>query len=148
MSTHLQVRLHDGFVTAARLVARLHALGATVDEVHTSRDLMCVHLASPVDERRVRTVLDRSPDAVVKREVGTQGAPCRPASPRSATGRTTYVVCTKPKPNTRPGAGNGRGSSPDERGRLSPSEVRKRCHTPPLGQMKASYRSQRLPALR
>jgi hypothetical protein len=92
MATHLQVRLHDGFVTASRLVARLHALGVAVDELHTSAGLMCVHLASPADERRVRTVLDRSPDAVVNGEVGTQGAPCRARSQRSATCHTTYVV--------------------------------------------------------
>jgi hypothetical protein len=92
MATHLQVRLHDGFRTVARLVARLHALGVAIDELHTSRDLMCVHLASPADERRVRTVLDRSPDAVVNGEVGIEGAPCRPNSRRTAIGHTTYVV--------------------------------------------------------
>jgi len=92
MATHLQVRLHDGFVTVARLVARLHALGARIDELHTSHDLMCVHLASAGDERRVRTVLDRCPDAVVNEEIGTEGSPCRTNSPSTAPGHTTYVV--------------------------------------------------------
>jgi hypothetical protein len=92
VGTHLQVQLYDGFATVARLVARLKALGAEISEVHTQADQMCVHLASPADARRVRTVLERCADATVSTGSATSIAPCRgPVSPSVST-PTTYVV--------------------------------------------------------
>jgi len=65
MDNHLQVGLHDGFVTVSRLVARLHALGVGVDELHVSNDRMCIHLSTARDAHRVRTALARCADASV-----------------------------------------------------------------------------------
>lgn len=88
MTTRVQVRLHDGFATVTRLVARLHAVGVAINEMHACDNKMCVHLATAADERRVRTVLERCADAAVVDYPG----PCYPLSGSESDVRTTYVV--------------------------------------------------------
>lgn len=92
MSAHLQVQLHDGFVAATRLVARLHALGVAVEELHLSRDQVCVHLRNEGDLRRVRSALDRASDSAVLPEVGEQARSCGHGSASRGSVPTTYHV--------------------------------------------------------
>jgi hypothetical protein len=97
MVTHLEFSLHGGFATTTRLVARLHALGVDVDELHATAERMCVHLAHDRDARHVRAVLNRNADASLQPIASGHEARCgRPP-------RTTYVVWSEPLDTSRPG---------------------------------------------
>ena len=90
MTSRVQVRLHDGFATTCRVVAKLHGLGVAIDELHTSEETLCLHLHSPADEQRVTTVLSRCADAEVVEGQDTVSCGRVPAS--TAPARTHYVV--------------------------------------------------------
>lgn len=96
MSSHINARLHDGFVTASRLVARLHALGVDVDELHVSSDRMCIHLSRHDDAPRVHRALARCADASVDEAVPATDARCQLGASRAVPDRTTYVVWSEP----------------------------------------------------
>lgn len=81
MDNDLHFQLHDGFVTAARLVARLHALGIAVDELRMTPGRMSIRVAGSADARRVRAVLARCVDASLE-------------VPEPV--HTTYVVSSEP----------------------------------------------------
>jgi hypothetical protein len=99
---HLQVALHNGFATAARLVARLHALNIVVAELHMAGERLCIHLADDAALSRVRAVLARCVDVDLVRSATAPGPPClRPPIP-TAVRNTTYVVTSQPLPS--PGA--------------------------------------------
>jgi hypothetical protein len=96
MDTHLEFRLHGGFATTTRLVARLHALGVEVAELHASAGHMCVHLTDDRDARRVRTVLNRNADATVQPIESDREAPCGRLAQTGDVPATTYVVWSEP----------------------------------------------------
>lgn len=85
MDTHLEFRLHGGFATTTRLVARLHALGVEVAELHVNAEHLCIDLADERDARRVRTALNRIADATLSPIARGHEAP-----------PTTYVVWSEP----------------------------------------------------
>jgi pyruvate/oxaloacetate carboxyltransferase len=95
MVSHVHLRLHDGFTTVTRVVARLHALGAGVDEMHTRADAMCVHVSTDADARRVGAVLDRLPDTEVVTDVPSPTG-CLSSAKVPPPMRTRYVVWSEP----------------------------------------------------
>jgi hypothetical protein len=66
MSNHLRLEVLGGVDSVMRIAARLHSLGANVEEMHLSGSELCLHLGPGASRHRVMTVLERLADVRVQ----------------------------------------------------------------------------------
>jgi hypothetical protein len=92
MTCHVQLQLHDRRNAMPRVLARLHGVGAELDQLHVLDDRACLHLTDARLVRRTQTVLERLADVSVA-PGQCLGARQRPQIPLA---RTTYVVWHEP----------------------------------------------------